>query len=161
MAQGLDAKPGVTELTRDFTATTFVVWRSGVLLHKHKKLGRWFPPGGHVEPNELPDDAAVREVLEESGVPVALIGERALPLTEPRQLIRPRGVQLEIISLTNGVADHEHIDLIYFARPLADYHGALLEADTTLGWYDVAGLGGLELTEEIRYWTALALLELS
>lgn len=151
----------MTSLTRDFTATTFVVWQGGVLLHKHKKLGHWFPPGGHVEPSELPDDAAVREVLEESGVPVALIGERALPLTEPRQLIRPRGVQLETISLTDGVPDHEHIDLIYFAKPFPGYRGSLLETDKTLGWYDAAGLGGLELTEEIRYWTALALLELS
>ena len=155
MASRLDSSQAVTELTRDFTATTFVVWQSGVLLHKHKKLGRWFPPGGHVERDELPDDAAVREVLEESGVPVTLIGERALPIQEPRQLIRPRGVQLETIA-----PNHEHIDLIYFAKPLPDYSGTLLETDKTLGWYDAAGLGGLELTEEIRYWTALALMEL-
>lgn len=126
-----------------------------MLLHKHKKLGHWFPPGGHVEPNELPDDAAVREVLEESGVPVALIGERALPLAEPRQLVRPRGVQLETI-----MPGHEHIDMIYFARPLPHYSGGLLETDETLGWYDAVGLTGLTLTEEIRYWTTLALLEL-
>ena len=157
MATCLDKnEPKVTKLTRDFTATTFVVWQGGVLLHKHKKLGRWFPPGGHVEPNELPDDAAVREVWEESGVLVALIGEKALPVVEPRQLVRPRGGQLEIIA-----PNHEHIDLIYFAKPLQDYSGALLETDKTLGWYDAAGLGGLELTEEIRYWTTLAFLELS
>lgn len=141
--------------TRDFTATTFVVWREGVLLHKHKKLGHWFPCGGHIEPDELPDDAAVREVLEESGVKVVLIGERALPLREPRQLIRPRGIQLETI--TPG---HEHIDLIYFAQPAPDYDGTLLAEDSTLGWYKVGALEGLELTEEIRYWSTLALLEL-
>jgi 8-oxo-dGTP pyrophosphatase MutT (NUDIX family) len=38
---------------------------------KHKKLGKWLPPGGHIEPNELPDDAACREVLEETGLKVA------------------------------------------------------------------------------------------
>lgn len=141
-------------LTRDFTATTFVVWEGGALLHKHK-LGHWFPPGGHVEPNELPDEAAVREVLEETGVQVALVGERALPVSEPRQLIRPRGVQLETIA-----PGHEHIDLIYFARPLPGYTGLLLEDDKTLGWYDREALGRLELTEEIRLWTTLALLEL-
>ncbi len=141
--------------TRDFTATAFVVWRGGVLLHRHKKLDRWFPPGGHIEPNEVPDEAAVREVLEESGVPVALIGERALPILEPRQLVRPRGVQLETIS-----PGHEHIDLIYFAKPRTGYEGFLLESDDTLGWYDRAALGRLELTEEIRHWTTLALLEL-
>ncbi len=143
------------ELTRDFTATTFVVWQSGVLLHKHKKLGRWFPPGGHVEPNELPDEAAVREVLEETGVRVALFGERALPVLEPRQLIRPRGVQLETIA-----PGHEHIDFIYFAKPTPGYDGKLLDADSSLGWYGAEALAVLELTEEISLWTTLALLEL-
>ena len=142
--------------TRDFTATTFVVWRGRVLLHKHKKLGHWFPPGGHIDPHELPDDAAVREVLEESGVRVELVGERALPIDEPRQLFRPRGVQLETIS-----PGHEHIDFIYFAKPTADYAGYLLEADPSLGWYDREALAGLGLTEEIKHWVALALKELS
>lgn len=126
-----------------------------MLLHKHKKLGRWFPPGGHIEPNELPDEAAVREVLEESGVRVALLGERALPVREPRQLIRPRGVQLETIA-----PGHEHIDLIYFARPLPGYDGALLATDATLGWYGASEMEGLALSEEIRHWATLALLEL-
>lgn len=143
-------------LTRDFTATTFVVWNAQVMLHRHKKLGLWFPCGGHLEPNELPDEAAVREVLEESGVAVVLVGERALPLAQPRQLVRPRGVQLETIA-----PGHEHIDLIYFARPLPDYRGTLSAQDLTLGWYNRAQLGALDLTEEIRHWTALALLELS
>ena len=125
------------------------------MLHQHKKLGLWLPCGGHVEPNELPDEAAVREVLEESGVPVALVGERALEVEVPRQLVRPRGVQLETI-----YEGHEHIDLIYFARPVEDYDGALLEEDSSLGWYDQEALAGLELTEEIQAWTELLFSEL-
>jgi 8-oxo-dGTP pyrophosphatase MutT (NUDIX family) len=39
-----------------------------VLLHLHRRLGRWLQPGGHVEPGERPEDAAVRETLEETGV---------------------------------------------------------------------------------------------
>lgn len=143
-------------LTRDFTATTFVVWNAQVMLHRHKRLGLWFPCGGHIDPNELPDEAAVREVLEESGVEVVLVGERALPVTQPRQLVRPRGVQLETIA-----PGHEHIDLIYFARPQPNYCGALSADDPTLGWYSRAQLEALDLTEEIGHWTALALLELS
>ncbi len=33
----------------DFTASVYVVYENKVLLHKHKKLGVWLPPGGHVE----------------------------------------------------------------------------------------------------------------
>ena len=104
----------------------------------------------------MPDEAAVREVLEESGVPVELVGERALEVKVPRQLIRPRGVQLETI-----YEGHEHIDLIYFARPVEGYDGALLEEDSSLGWYNREELAGLELTEEIRAWTKLLFAELS
>src|SRR5690606_18869145 len=64
--------------TRDWAVSAFVVWRGRVLLHRHRKLGLWLPPGGHVEPGELPDEAAVREVLEETGVAVELGGEDGL-----------------------------------------------------------------------------------
>ena len=61
--------------TRDFTATAFVVWQGKVLLHKHKKLGEWFPCGGHIEKDELPDEAAVREVAESAGVKLGAVAQ--------------------------------------------------------------------------------------
>lgn len=156
---GEGSSPRVTlpsmSVTRDFTATAFVVWRRRVLLHRHKKLRMWLPCGGHIEPNELPDEAVKRESLEESGVAIELVGERTLPIDDPLQLVRPRGIQLEAIS-----PGHEHIDLIYFAKPTEDYDGSLLPTDPTLGWFDAAALGELPLTEEVRHWTALALAEL-
>ena len=34
---------------RHFTVAVFVVWEGKVLLHFHRKLGMWLPPGGHIE----------------------------------------------------------------------------------------------------------------
>src|SRR5437763_3308991 len=99
-------------ITRDFTVATFVVWNAQILLLWHRKLQMWLPPGGHIEPNELPDDAALREVAEEAGIQVYLSGERGVPVELPRQLVRPAGIQLERIG-----PGHEHVDLIYYARP--------------------------------------------
>ena len=135
--------------------SAFALWQGRALLHRHRKLGMWLPCGGHIEPGELPDDAARREVLEESGVPITLVGERALALETPRQLVRPRGVQLEVIA-----PGHEHIDLVYFARPAPGYAGFLLSEDPSLGWYRPEDLAGLELSEEIRAWTRLLFAEL-
>jgi ADP-ribose pyrophosphatase YjhB (NUDIX family) len=142
-------------LTRDFTATAFVYWQGKTLLHKHKKLGLWLPCGGHIDPNELPDDAAKREVLEESGVEIELLGETALDISEPRQLLRPRGIQLEFIQ-----EGHEHIDLIYFAKPIASYNGYLRDDDPTLGWYSPEDISAMDTTQEIMAWTNLVFKEL-
>lgn len=97
-------------MTRDFTATTFVVSDGRTILLYHRKLGAWFPPGGHVHPDELPCEAAVREVREESGLEVELISQRSRMGTVD-VLCQP-----ECILLENIESDHQHIDLIYFAR---------------------------------------------
>lgn len=52
------------------TAAGFLVENNKVLLVKHKKLGFWLAPGGHVEQNELPHRAAEREFFEETGIQV-------------------------------------------------------------------------------------------
>ena len=49
----------------------------------------WLPPGGHIERGELPDDAAVRELLEETGLEVKLAGKRREDVADPVQLHRP------------------------------------------------------------------------
>ncbi|MFS8525169.1 MAG: NUDIX domain-containing protein [Limnochordales bacterium] len=140
------------ELTRDFTVATFVVHEDKLLMLYHDKLGMWLPPGGHIEPNELPDEAAVREVWEETGVEVELVGERALPVDYPRQLIIPRGVQVERIA-----PGHEHVDFVYFARPVGDTRVAPGPGVSRVGWYTKAQLDRLPLTEEMRLWVERAL----
>ncbi len=98
----------MTTITRDFTVAVFVVHNDHVLLHPHRKLGIWLPPGGHIEPNELPDEAALREVEEESGLAVELVGDHGVKVDDPDapvQLVRPEGIQLENIS-----PGHQHID---------------------------------------------------
>ena len=99
----------------DFTVAVFVVSDSRILLILHRRLGKWLPLGGHIELDEDPEQAAHREVLEESGLTVDLIGERP-PTTEPgtRALIAPRFLDIHRITDT-----HEHIGMIYFARPKA------------------------------------------
>lgn len=140
------------ELTRDFTVATFVVHEDKLLMLYHDKLGMWLPPGGHIEPNELPDEAAVREVWEETGVEVELVGERALPVDYPRQLIIPRCVQVERIA-----PGHEHVDFVYFARPVGDTRVAPGPGVSRVGWYTKAQLDRLPLTEEMRLWVERAL----
>lgn len=139
------------EVSRDFAVAAFVVHDRRILLHWHAKLGRWLPPGGHIEPNELPDEAAVREVLEETGVTAVLLdapeADARLPRPGvPRPLARPAGVVLTAIS-----AGHQHIDLVYFAtgEPAAPREG--------VGWFGPDELPALGLTAEIADWCSAVL----
>jgi 8-oxo-dGTP pyrophosphatase MutT (NUDIX family) len=146
---------------RHFTVAVFVVHQGRVLLHYHRKLGKWLPPGGHIEDNELPDDAAVREVLEETGIRARLVGGQGLPIDEPRQLVVPAGIQVERI-----YTGHEHVDLVYLARPDTDDVDAaqvdpgLAESDR-VGWYAADELEALGVNAEIRAWAQRALDALS
>lgn len=52
------------------TVCGVLIVKDHVLLVKHKKLGIWLNPGGHIEANELPHRAAEREYWEETGLRV-------------------------------------------------------------------------------------------
>jgi 8-oxo-dGTP pyrophosphatase MutT (NUDIX family) len=135
---------------RDWGVAVFVVRDKRVLLHRHKRLNRWLPPGGHIEPNELPDDAAIREVLEETGVQIELVSQPVIDCSGPDMplsLTRPVGVLL--VDIQSG---HQHIDLIYFARARND-------GDERAQWFSLSELSGLNLTAEIHAWCTAVLAE--
>lgn len=50
------------------TGSALVVGPRGVLLHRHKRLGIWLQPGGHLDAGEQPWEAALRETREETGL---------------------------------------------------------------------------------------------
>ena len=138
-------------ITRDFTVAVFVVNDDRVLILMHPKLGKLLPPGGHIEPGELPDQAALREVREETGLEIRLVGEKALSVHQPAQLVRPEGVQLEDIA-----PNHQHIDLIYFAVPLNASEPRPEDGVIHLGWYTPEELLAAGASEEIVTWSRLA-----
>ena len=126
------------------------------MLHLHRKLGMWLPPGGHIEPGELPDEAAVREVLEETGVKVALVGEKREDIADPVQLHRPAGVQLEHIGL-----GHEHIDLIYFACPQGTAEIRDEFDEDKVRWYAPEDWEAMGVNAEVVGWCERALSDLN
>ncbi len=105
-------------MRRHFTATGFVVQTSRTLLHWHKRLQQWMPPGGHVEPDEDPVQAVLREIREETGSAAEVIPSvPTLPFTGPSQLPPPYTILVEDIPEPGDT--HQHIDFIYFCS-LAD-----------------------------------------
>ena len=83
------------------TGSTIIIGARGVILHKHLALGLWIQPGGHIDQGETPWEAAVRETIEETGLPVRL------PMYE--------GVMPPIahVDVHPGPRGHTHLDLRY------------------------------------------------
>lgn len=108
------------ETTRHFTTTIYVVectdGRPAVALHEHDKHGIWLAPGGHVERDELPHEAGLREVREELGFDVDLVASQDdLESETTRSLPQPAHVQLADVNVTDDGVGHQHVDLIYYA----------------------------------------------
>jgi len=53
---------------RAFAVAIFCRHEGAVLLVRHRRLGKWLPVGGEIEPNETPLEAAARELREETGL---------------------------------------------------------------------------------------------
>lgn len=134
------------EITRHFTATTFVVYKRKTLLHLHRSLKMWLPPGGHIDRDELPHIAAVREVKEETGLNVELIhtapaihSENALEIPGPRHLL-----------LENINPFHQHIDMIYYAQAATFDVTPDAGESIELRWFTTEELEGQEIENDIR-----------
>ncbi len=106
-------------MKRQFTVSVFVTDGLKTLLIRHRKYGKWLQPGGHLEENEIPTEAAIREVLEETGITVELVAQEPFIIDEPhaKTLVRPFVCLLEEIPAHAKEPVHQHIDLIYLGRP--------------------------------------------
>lgn len=109
------------------TGSAFVVGRRGTVLLRHRRLGRWLQPGGHVDPGESPWEAAVREAREETGLAVGPIDVGADG--------RPR---LAHVDVHPGGRGHTHLDLRYLVGgDDRDPDPPPLESQE-IGWFDRA-----------------------
>ncbi len=92
-------------------------WRIGLI--RHPRLHRMMIPGGHVEPEETCAEAALREVGEEPGLAVTLVGPPAAPVPpgyRGRRVALPWWIAEYQVTADNhlGVA-HVHVDHLYVA----------------------------------------------
>ncbi len=136
-------------MRRCVVASGVLVEDGRVLLIRHPRLGVWIYPGGHVEPNETPREAAEREFKEETGLMVEVVGprhgiggdgvtEEPLPLT----------ILLETVRYPDEV--HIHYDLVFLVRMVG---GQLREGR----WFAADELEGLETYENVKEVLRLAL----
>ena len=148
----------------DFTVEVFIVRDNKVLLRMHDKYKFWLSVGGHVELDEDPNQAALREVREEVGLDIELFDPQAHKNSDGHftELIAP--IALGRHAATHGAhPGHEHVTMVYFARALSGEVRVTHAGDRSdeWRWFSRADLESTEMPSNVRNYALRALTELA
>jgi len=141
------------------TSETFIVFGNRVLLRKHEKYHIWLGVGGHIDPGEDPNEAAVREAMEEAGLAITLVGAKpdiGKDEKEYRQLVAPAFMDRHRVGPTR-----EHVTLRFFATSTTDVVHPTYQDDRSdeWKWFTKKELDNPEygIYDTIRYYAKAAL----
>lgn len=141
----------------DFTVEVFIVHKNRVLLRMHDKYRKWLSVGGHIELDENPNEAAHREVKEEVGLDIELVGNPTLFVAADHtdELIPPVALNRH----KTNKEGHEHITFVYFARTDSAEIKALHESDKSeeCKWCTRKEVEEMDLWRNVKHYALTAL----
>lgn len=155
---------------RCLTAAGVLIHQDKVLLVKHKKVGFWLCPGGHMEDNELPHQAAEREFWEETNIKVKSRPFGLMKVSQEVQAVpasfandvhwvcqdnyehRVNGKPLTEYALKhwkNGC--EQHFNFMYLMEPVADVEfQENVEETDGIAWFTAEEVTALDTHEQIK-----------
>src|SRR3989344_5556945 len=141
----------------DFIINAFIVYENKVLLINHKKLNKWLSVGGHIELNENPEEALFREIKEECGLDVEIIGKKPKiksPEFNFTPLYAPTFLDVHNISNTN-----RHVGLNYFLKAKSDKFIFNKEEHNDIRWFSKEDLENpkFNILPEIKFYAKEAI----
>lgn len=147
----------ITSTSRHLTASAVVIdpATASVLLVHHNATGKFLFPGGHIDPDETPGEAALREVLEETGVHATIAGQ---PLPLPGMTWHPSPfLTAEIPAPAKperpgkpAEPAHTHIDLLFIGTADSrDTLTALLDEVASVRWVPITDLSTVDVRAEV------------
>lgn len=139
-------------MKKHFTATAYIAAKIDgeykLLLHKHKKHKIWLAVGGHIEKDENPTEALLREVKEETNLEITILKGKLLRIDDVEELACPVAILEEKLPPYKNEPAHYHIDLIYFAICKTPDKIKMKEQ---YAWFSRRDLKKLNLEKEVEY----------
>lgn len=144
------------EITKHFTASVYIIYNNKVLLHKHKKYDLLLPVGGHIDRDELPCDAAIREAKEETGIDIKLLNSNKLKKNHFENSIELNNG--EHLNLHNVGPQHQHIDFVFYATTKTDKINPQENESKEIFWYSKEEIkNSPKITPEVKTYALEAL----
>ena len=135
----------MTEITRHFTVSCYIVFNKKALLHKHRKYGKYLPVGGHIDRDETPEEAVLREVKEESGLDIELFSNKLKTFSRSKEMNIGN-----VMNLHNVNTFHQHMDFVYFAKSVTDKVNPREGESKDLIWVSVEDFENIDTYEEVK-----------
>lgn len=139
----------------DYTVAVFIVHDSSILLIHHRELDAWLPIGGHIELGEDPEEAVLREVSEECGLEIEILGDRPpMQFSNIKVLHAPAFLDVHPIK-----GEHRHLGMIYFAKATSKTIVPDLNSYYNFHWFTHADLDSdaIVALDSVRYYAQEAI----
>lgn len=137
-------------IKRHFTVSGIILKNNKVLLVWHNKLNTWLYPGGHIEKNETPDEALIREIKEETNLDVELQSNKNIDIRTDivRTLNMPYIIMEELIG--DREDNHYHMDMVYLCKLKTKEINIKKDEVKKYGWFSKDELENMELLENLK-----------
>ena len=134
----------------DLCVDTYVVNDGSGLLRFHDKYKFWGTCGGHIDPGQDPNEAALREVMEESGLVVELVGPKDWYREDTEEnidLVPPLFVNRHSIN-----EHHDHSGMVFAAKADSREVNPHEDEDQNVEfkWVDIKELSDMHEAGELR-----------
>lgn len=137
----------------DLAVGGYIFYENKVLLIYHKYLQLWLPVGGHIDENETPDDALIREAKEETNLDIIILNQSDLPIINNTK----SNNALPFYTNVHFVKDHNHYGLFYICRTANINNLKLSKESLDFKWFTKEEiLNSKEISQEIKNQTIKA-----
>jgi 8-oxo-dGTP diphosphatase len=130
----------------DLVVTGFIFNNDKLLLIHHDKLNKWLPVGGHIEKDEVPDDAMIREAKEETNLDIEILSDPDIPAVADIK----RSLSIPFHVNVHSVGDHDHCTLCYICRAKNPESLIINKELRNFKWISKEELNNSSLTEGVR-----------
>ena len=140
-----------------FIAAGYLVRDGKVLLAHHNEFDKWVPPGGHIDPDETPTEAVVREFQEETGLVVEVISTSP-PAFAGDSNSTPIPLPFHMDTEVEGF-DSPRIGYFYYLKEVGEMGIAKHQEEELFGvdWFGKDDLQSLKTFDQVRALAAFAI----